>query len=338
VAAADRSDTEEVEPERRLARLIVERLDLVPPVPVEELVGDVMDVAYEAFPQDCDAVVVGLARADARPQLFVNRGRSPGRQRFTLAHELGHLKIPWHLGTIVCHTNVHTDDDHSVYRDEEQQADRFASEILLPRRFLARNYRGPEHVPQLIAAATAAEVSSSAAAFAISDFLPSGHVLAIADAGDRIDYIFRSDGTAANLPYRRQILDRAALNVVAAAHAVVPVSGRSVEWWYFEQAKPLLEVADARTTTEILRSVLADVISDDDEKRTFLERSIPSVTGSAFGQHVRIEGKRMTAEELHALLRARFAGRHELRGVLDHPDFALYLSRRAEELSARQQA
>src|SRR4051794_31087915 len=103
MATPNRPDTEEVEPERRLARLVVERLDLEPPVQVEMLLDDAMHVVYEVFAQDCDAVVVGLAGGNERPQLFVNRARSRVRQRFTLAHEFGHFTIPWHLGTIVCH-------------------------------------------------------------------------------------------------------------------------------------------------------------------------------------------------------------------------------------------
>ena len=57
---------------------------------------------------------------DAPPTIYVNKDLSPDRYRFTIAHELGHL---------VMH------EDHN--EDMENQADQFASELLMPKQFFS---------------------------------------------------------------------------------------------------------------------------------------------------------------------------------------------------------
>lgn len=54
------------------------------------------------------------------------------RRRFTISHEIGHLKIPWHGGSIACHID---EGGASVSGDQylrEGEAHRFASELLMP--------------------------------------------------------------------------------------------------------------------------------------------------------------------------------------------------------------
>lgn len=53
-----------------------------------------------------------------------------GRDRFTLAHELGHLIL--HKGVSSYARQTSEDRDHRVYEDSEWQADTFAAEFLMP--------------------------------------------------------------------------------------------------------------------------------------------------------------------------------------------------------------
>ncbi len=61
-----------------------------------------------------------VCHMDAPPVIYVNKDLSPDRYRFTLAHELGHL---------IMH------DEHS--EDMENEADQFASEFLMPKKFFS---------------------------------------------------------------------------------------------------------------------------------------------------------------------------------------------------------
>jgi Zn-dependent peptidase ImmA (M78 family) len=129
-------------PEVRLARTLVARLNLEPPVEIDAIAETLADVEYASIPADCDAVVVASGRP--RPLIVVNRTRPPVRRRFSIAHEIGHLRIPWHAATtIACHADPASGvgaiegDFSDPYRICEAEANRFASELLIPRRWLA---------------------------------------------------------------------------------------------------------------------------------------------------------------------------------------------------------
>lgn len=55
--------------------------------------------------------------------------RGQGRDRFTLAHELGHLFL--HRG-VTAYARTAVSSNHKLYEDSEWQADAFAAEFLMP--------------------------------------------------------------------------------------------------------------------------------------------------------------------------------------------------------------
>jgi Zn-dependent peptidase ImmA (M78 family) len=63
-----------------------------PPIPVEEISeGLGMHVVYEDLPYDTSSVLI--RQADGRRVIGVNARHAPTRQRFSLAHELGHALL-----------------------------------------------------------------------------------------------------------------------------------------------------------------------------------------------------------------------------------------------------
>jgi Zn-dependent peptidase ImmA (M78 family) len=58
--------------------------------------------------------------------MFVNNSQSVQRQRFTVLHELGHFKLG-HLGNAPMLRNY-----ESIRPEEEQLADKFAADVLMP--------------------------------------------------------------------------------------------------------------------------------------------------------------------------------------------------------------
>lgn len=89
-----------------------------------------------------------IFKKDGAPVIVVNSTHPPNRQRFTMAHELGHHEL--HLRAIG--EAVHVDKQFfAMRRDEasaggfdenEIQANQFAAELLVPRAFLARELKG----------------------------------------------------------------------------------------------------------------------------------------------------------------------------------------------------
>jgi Zn-dependent peptidase ImmA (M78 family) len=329
VAEEDRA-TEELAPERRLAARILADRGLSPPVPVEDLAAERLDISEEFFPADCDAVVFGLADAD-RPRLIVNSGRAPVRRRFTLAHELGHFVMAWHLGTIICHTDLREEDEWAdelgdeIHRITEHEANGFASELLMPRAWL-QELLASAPIPKAIEQVRTANVSAPAACFAIIDLLPPGNMLALLDNEKRARYLFRTAGADVPLRYRGQQADPSSLDAVAAEKARIWFGNQLIYWWRFEMQSDLIESDDVRSASEVLNGIL-DSVSPASEHQ-HLRNRINGIVGSAKNRT-----DDFSAERLHAELQQRFANRSDLREILTHSEFPLFLSRKAAEIA-----
>ena len=111
------------------------------PVPIEKIVGHYAEVVFEDLPDDISGMLVPLPSCAKTLQwaVVVNAGHAKVRQRFTLAHELGHILLHKY-------TTPHADgrvrvrfrDDNSSRGSdyEEIEANRFAAELLMPERMI----------------------------------------------------------------------------------------------------------------------------------------------------------------------------------------------------------
>jgi Zn-dependent peptidase ImmA (M78 family) len=111
------------------------------PIPVEELANALnIDVRYS---EGSDDVSGALIRDGDSVVIAVNSAQHENRQRFTIAHEIGHFLL--HRGT-----KLHFDEDFRInYRDatssdatksEEIEANGFAAALLMPERILMRDW------------------------------------------------------------------------------------------------------------------------------------------------------------------------------------------------------
>ena len=84
--------------ESSLAQRVVERFGLSPPVDVAVAAERYADAEYCSIPFRVDGICLDLKRGGKRPGIIINVDQPRRRRRFTLAHELGHVLIPWHRG------------------------------------------------------------------------------------------------------------------------------------------------------------------------------------------------------------------------------------------------
>lgn len=78
--------------EARATELIAAQGVVAPPVPVEEICERLgLYVVYEALPHDTSSVLI--RQPNGRQVIGVNAMQAPRRQRFSLAHELGHALL-----------------------------------------------------------------------------------------------------------------------------------------------------------------------------------------------------------------------------------------------------
>lgn len=163
---------------RKISNKLIEREGLSIPVDILTLVGKYAVVECDDIPFS-DAICINV---ESNPLIIYNSNTMETRLRFTLAHELGHILIPWHTGVISCHTEDEISIGAYEYEELEKQANTFASELLMPTHWLVElinknRISGLESIIDKIC--TKANVSFLACLYAVTDTLPEGYFVSI---------------------------------------------------------------------------------------------------------------------------------------------------------------
>lgn len=312
-------------PERRFAQLFAEHHGIAPPVPIEELLAQLADVECDTLPGEADGIV--LRRAGQRPRVIVSRELADNRRRFTLAHELGHLVLPWQVGTAFCHPRATyvAAGDFSV--ELEAQANRFAGELLVPRLWLAKQL-DPEAIDladRIVGISEIAQVSPITAAIALGPVYPFQAATCITTEGRppycsfsetwRLRRDFEWWNAAEKVGRLGGHISRVLFGPYT-LHAVV--FGNSA----LSTSPPI------RNSKEVLAEILEDAAQD---QRLGFVRVVSGIVGSANNypeaQH--------SADALLRVLHQRFLGNDKIRLVTTHPLFDVFLEAKAHELHAR---
>lgn len=108
------------------------------PVNVQELAKKLgISVNYEPFKEDLSGVLV---KEQEKTVIGVNSTHPKTRQRFTIAHELGHFALKHHGELFVDKTVMKRDGRSSQAIDpHEMEANSFAAELLMPSELLLKS-------------------------------------------------------------------------------------------------------------------------------------------------------------------------------------------------------
>lgn len=102
----------------------------VPPVQVERIC-DALGIQLHAHDQGDPDVIGSLKYAESGQPVITVRAADPyRRQRFTVAHELGHLLLHPHLTEAQRGRSIF--DEPQANRPQEREANRFAADLLMP--------------------------------------------------------------------------------------------------------------------------------------------------------------------------------------------------------------
>ncbi|MGH3252201.1 MAG: ImmA/IrrE family metallo-endopeptidase [Trebonia sp.] len=252
-----------------------------------------------------------------RPKVLIRKnGSRKRRQRFTMAHELGHVIPAWHVGQMVC-SPVRTAFDATA-TGQEAEANRFASALLVPRRFLEERAR--QQIGDVVSALDVAEVSASAAILALARNLLPGFCFLIDEDEDGFRAINSSGtkvpGGSGRGPEIARLRDKA----YEFGEAVV--SGRRVLWFQFATQSDFFLPEDDRDTRDILRDALAFVAVSSEVPKLIL-----SINGIVGGMLSKGDRAHSTITAL-AVLEHRFDSDQALQHLMEIPDFQLYLRRK----------
>ncbi|POH75365.1 ImmA/IrrE family metallo-endopeptidase [Arthrobacter glacialis] len=289
------ADIERVLSSQALASRFVQEHSLVPPVDVHALVAEYADILEQPIlnSPDIDAVLLGLDSGDRR--ILLNGNRAPTRIRFTLAHELGHIALGWHIAhELVCEPE---ESDPTVLaprdsrqgqatadrRRQEREANAFAARILVPAEFINAIRALP--VPEMLVRLEDAQVSAYVGLRVLSEELPAGYVFALREKDDnRVEcwWTSRTDVHSSH-PYavpgirKGQAVDSSAMGHELQDSGWAHHQGRLV-WW--GKTRTTIEVPEGTSNwREIRDEILSEVCSSSDSK-TSLMQSLGGVVGN----------------------------------------------------------
>jgi hypothetical protein len=313
-----------------MAARLVERLNLAPPIDVEKLCSSFADLSFKKFPIDIDGLCLDLKIPGKRPKVWVSRTMPFVRRRFTLAHEIGHIIIPWHRGTIIDDIEAPQSSEKGRYWDMEAEANRFAAELLMPSAWATGLAERSEHAAGLMHTIhQIAQVSFPAAFLKTARFGPSGFVGAEVRDGVIVRSL-RTPGTH-SLPLEVKTLVQHVSMQAAHEPRVVHGTDTAYYWWQIreELEDPGGDLPDWR---QILNLILTEIPA---EYRPKVRASVNAVIGLAIGREPKGGDVRRIFRRGMEALQNREANNPWVKHVISHPKFADYILARARDRASQ---
>ncbi|MEN8422276.1 ImmA/IrrE family metallo-endopeptidase [Acinetobacter junii] len=317
--------------EEKLAQKVLKKYDLVPPYDIMKLVEKKATIAFHTFPFKADGITVDI-KSD-KPRIYINNafGISKRRQRFTIAHELGHIFLPWHKGTIASDINEYSFSRHMMYREMEAEANRFASELLMPSDWinsvLDQNIPFKARVEKIL---QDAGVSLEAALIKIDNTCTQRRTIVVFFNGECVQEITGSKAKKFHFcetKYSDVVKKILSLNDVD-GYEEFSISGK--DFITFIIKDPDLDEfdrVDHRPWREILKQILAETGTQ--EYILSINASVPTPV-----DHAKRKGI-TNIKEICALVKLNYSHKTHLNEVVNHYLFPVYIRKRVEELMAK---
>lgn len=301
------------------------RHSLTPPICVESIVNQYAELIFAEIPIDgVDGITLNLKVKDVKSKVIVNSNNHKVRQRFTLAHELGHLIIPWHIGNIIDSLNTPEDLAYNSHWQIENEANIFASEFLMPTDWVKSAIQMHKNLSNLHSfIADSCDVSLQAAAIKLTPLLPPNIVFAVTK-GNIVKYSGKTDGTFASAPQRDCDL-QSNLYSYALNYYSKKTQKQVLHWWELPNTMSIVS-----TDTRPWRVILAEIIEDLPEysnKKTSINGIIAGINGRKKSSNLAY-----SVETLTSSLIQRFNNDKTYINLINHPKFESFLYQRIKEL------
>lgn len=325
--------TTEMVPVHNLARRVVEKYSSTVPVDVKSLVEKYAELAFEFIPfGGVDGISLNLKIPGKATRVIVEKSAPSARQRFTLAHELGHILIPWHVGTIVDRIDPNLPDMLSDYWRMEVEANTFAAELLMPHTWIEKLIGDISDLAELHRTISeTCDVSAESAGIRLVQFLPKNIVYA-SERNGIVEFSGRTEGTlAGKLNRGDRFPDR--IFDYNERHHVSEMNRSRLHWWLLPSSiQPDVDVTDDRSWREILDAILLDI-----DIPTY---EIPSVKASINGVvgYANSGCKQRNEHDFGSIVSAcmqRFHDRRKFALLVQHEDFDVFLYKRVQDLTNR---
>jgi Zn-dependent peptidase ImmA (M78 family) len=311
--------------EEKIANLVLQANNLIPPYDLIELAKTKAKISFKPFPFKADGITVNIKSNE--PKIYINSlVLSNARKNFTIAHELGHIFLPWHKGTIVS-IEDYSISEHSLYRTMEAEANRFASELLMPsewiKKILVSNLSFERKLSKII---YEAKVSLEAALIKIENLCSERRYILKFDQNNIC--IKETVGLSARkLGFTGKKFDKNSINGLAFYEEFYEKGFLIVT--FLLQHENLLEfdTVDSRTWRQILDQIL------DDTGTQNTKQSINAIVPTRVAQ-LKKEGV-TDIKFICAEVKLHFNHRAHLKNVITHDLFPIYIRKRVDDLMTR---
>lgn len=312
-------------PEERLAKKWSERLRLSYPVDMRILIADFADIQQEALPIDADAILIKSPKGGDKPIIILDENLQGNRLTFTLAHELGHILIPWHSGIFACSPLESISDLRLaiyLHKEIEAEANRFASEFLMPTSVILSIFEANQNLVDIFEWAASAKISRAAASIRLSKILPAGFIVIEVDS-NKVSWSKKTDGTFMDPPIRGSRLKLDVYEDMGARVMIFSTSSSQIYWIDTRSCKIECPEVDSSLDSKIIIKEIIDDLGCKDWRS-----SINGVIGAANGMDQSKSGD----TDLFTILKSRFKNRDHLSEVVGHPRFDEFLAAKAKEI------
>lgn len=320
-------------PVEKIARKILLKHNITKPSNIDALALKYAEVLYRKIPiENVDGISLNLKLPGKKPVIIVNSLCKNARSKFTLAHELGHVIIPWHIGTIV--DNIYQTSVHSQiqYFIQEQEANSFAAEILMPARWMEQLITEKIDLAELHnLIKNQADVSAQAAAIRILNFMPK-NVFYVATENSIVVHSSRSNGSNLLLPENNIQFDKYNIQYVE-NYTHTTQKGIVYHWYKLNNEIEINSDNDLRTWREILDSIILEIYPPNEHAK--IKQSINGILASANDTLIR-SNESYDIPSLTSTCIFRI-NRSDFETFCRHKDFELFISKRVRDFVNKKQ-
>jgi hypothetical protein len=304
-------------PEINLANLVIKRNELKPGFNVKKLLSSYAELKFGSIPNNADGISLNLK--SKRPIVFISSSIPPVRQQFTMAHELGHIVIPWHIGAIISHTEENHKYTSRLYHDCEVEANRFAAELLMPSCWVKEilDEFNPTRALQIIS--STAGTSQLATFYKMASHLPIAHTGILTDNQNNV-ITSVSQNSRLQLPNPKSIITDQAIFKSASSHNISKLNSFKIYWLEHETSQLPDTKDDSRNWREVLYPIIEELKLD------------RIIIGQISGCLAFINRPNIMHDEFFEQATKRISSDNRFFNIYQHPNFNLFLVRKINDL------
>lgn len=305
-------------PEAKLANLILKRNGLEPGFEIQKFLASQADLRFGKIPDNVDGISINLKSKDSKPIVIISTELPPTRRKFTMAHELGHIFIPWHIGTIFSHTDENHDYANRLYHDCEVEANRFAAELLMPSEWVSDLLSESTPPKVLHTILSVVEISPQAAFYKIGSLLPDEYIGVITSlSGLVLNSV--SANSRLQSPEKGEPITKQAVYKSASSKSHTSHTNNIIYWLRYPRAVAP-KISDDRSWREVLSLIFEE---------TGLEKKLMQNLNGCISC---INTNGIAYEDFYNKAHQRIASDSRFHAIYQHAGFDLFLAKRIGEL------